>query len=94
LADRFLLTRITVSADPIYVPLHPPQFEFDPDELRHAFEQGVKALVLCNPSNPSGKVFTPDELNLIADVAKDSMHLSLRTKSMNISFMHLTGILR
>lgn len=62
---------ILTKADPIYVPLHPPQFEFDPDELRRTFEQGVKALVLCNPSNPSGKVFTPDELNLLAEMAKE-----------------------
>jgi aspartate/methionine/tyrosine aminotransferase len=60
---------ILTGADPIYVPLYPPAFEFDPDELRKAFQQGVKALVLCNPSNPTGKVFTFDELNLIAELA-------------------------
>ncbi len=57
-------------ARPIYVPLRPPDFSFDPDELRAAFEKGVKALVLCNPSNPSGKVFTREELTVIADLAK------------------------
>lgn len=62
---------ILSGADPIYVPLHPPSFEFDPAELRRAFEQGVKALVLCNPSNPTGKVFTPKELQYIADLARE-----------------------
>jgi len=57
-------------AVPIYVPLHPPDFTFDPDELRRAFEQKVKALILCNPSNPTGRVFTRRELELIADMAQ------------------------
>ena len=60
---------ILSGAEPTYVPLRPPTYEFDPDELRKAFEQGVKALVLCNPSNPSGKVFTEAELKVIADLA-------------------------
>ncbi len=56
-------------AHPIYVPLHPPDFSFDPRELRAAFAQGVKALVLCNPANPSGKVFSLEELTTIAELA-------------------------
>ena len=62
---------ILSGAEPIYVPLSPPDFGFDPQELRRAFEQGVKALVLCNPSNPTGKVFTLEELTYIADLAKE-----------------------
>ena len=62
---------ILTGADPIYVPLRPPDFRFDPDELRTAFKQGAKALVLCNPSNPTGRVFTLKELNCIADLAKE-----------------------
>lgn len=62
---------ILTGAEPIYVPLHPPDFNFDPDELRRAFSQGVKALVLCNPSNPTGKVFTKEELQHIADLAQE-----------------------
>lgn len=60
---------ILTGADPIYVPLRPPDFRFDPDELRAAFKQGAKALVLCNPSNPTGRVFTLAELQCIADLA-------------------------
>ena len=57
-------------AEPIYVPLKPPLFNFDADELEAAFKLKPKALILCNPSNPSGKVFTPDELNIIANLSK------------------------
>jgi len=61
---------ILSGAEPIYVPLHPPDFHFDPDELEAAFRKGAKALVLCNPSNPTGKVFTIDELQVIAGLAE------------------------
>jgi aspartate/methionine/tyrosine aminotransferase len=61
---------ILSGATPIYVPLHPPDFHFDPVELEAAFSKGPKALVLCNPSNPCGKVFTREELLYIADLAK------------------------
>ena len=57
-------------AELIYVPLVPPEFNFDPAVLEAAFAQGAKALVLCNPSNPCGKVFTLEEMQIIADLAK------------------------
>ena len=61
---------ILSGAEPIYVPLVPPAFSFDPEVLEDAFRQHPKALILCNPSNPCGKVFTYDELKIIADLAK------------------------
>ena len=61
---------ILSGAQPIYVPLKPPQFNFDPEELEDAFRQGPKALILCNPSNPCGKVFTRQELEFIATLAE------------------------
>ncbi|MCH5349315.1 MAG: pyridoxal phosphate-dependent aminotransferase, partial [Oscillospiraceae bacterium] len=61
---------ILSGADPIYVPLIPPEYTFDPDVLEAAFRQKPKALILCNPSNPCGKVFTYDELKIIADLAE------------------------
>ena len=61
---------ILTGAEPIYVPLYPPEFNFKPEELEAAFRQNPKALILCNPSNPSGKVFTREELLLIADLAE------------------------
>lgn len=61
---------ILSGAQPIYVPLYPPAFHFNPDELEAAFKQHPKALILCNPSNPCGKVFTIEELTYIAELAK------------------------
>lgn len=61
---------ILSGADPIYVPLVPPDFHFDPELLEDAFRKKPRALVLCNPSNPCGKVFTRDELLLIAGLAE------------------------
>ncbi len=60
---------ILSGAVPVYVPLRWPDFTFDPDELEAAFAQRPKAMILCNPSNPSGKVFTREELLRIADLA-------------------------
>lgn len=61
---------ILSGAEPIYVPLIPPEFSFDANVLEEAFKQHPKALILCNPSNPCGKVFTLEELKIIADLAK------------------------
>ena len=61
---------ILSGAEPIYVPLNPPTFTFDPEVLEDAFRLHPKALVLCNPSNPCGRVFTRAELQIIADLAK------------------------
>lgn len=61
---------ILSGAEPIYVPLYPPEFNFNLNELEAAFKQHPKALILCNPSNPCGKVFTYDELKLIADLSE------------------------
>lgn len=61
---------ILSGAEPIYVPLIPPTFSFDADRLEAAMKRDkVKALILCNPSNPCGKVFTKEELELIASLA-------------------------
>lgn len=60
---------ILCGVNPIYVPLHPPVFNFDKEELENAFKQNPKALILCNPSNPCGKVFSKEELEYIASLA-------------------------
>lgn len=61
---------ILSGAEPIYVPLIPPTFSFDADRLEAAMKRDkVKALILCNPSNPCGKVFSKEELELIASLA-------------------------
>lgn len=61
---------ILSGAEPVYVPLTPPDFRFDPEVLEDAFRRGAKALILCNPSNPCGRVFTREELMCIASLAK------------------------
>lgn len=61
---------IMSGAEPIYVPLVPPDFSFDADVLEDAFRKNPKAIIVCNPSNPCGKVFTREELTTIADLAK------------------------
>jgi aspartate/methionine/tyrosine aminotransferase len=67
--ENYAADAILSGAEPIYVPLRPPTFEFDPADLQRAFASGAKALILCNPSNPSGKVFRREELLLIAELA-------------------------
>ena len=60
---------ILSGAEPIYVPLIPPEFNFDPAVLEAAFRQKPKAIIVCNPSNPCGKVFTRKELEFIGQLA-------------------------
>ncbi len=67
--ENYTADTILSGSEPIYVPLKPPYFNFDKDELRRAFEQKPKAIILCNPSNPTGKVFTKEELDYIAKLA-------------------------
>ena len=67
--ENYEADSILCGANPIYVPLHPPVFNFDKEELENAFKQNPKALILCNPSNPCGKVFSKEELEYIASLA-------------------------
>jgi aspartate/methionine/tyrosine aminotransferase len=67
--ENYTADAILSGADAIYVHLRPPYFGFNVGELEEAFQQNPKALILCNPSNPSGKVFTRDELQIIAQLA-------------------------
>jgi aminotransferase len=67
--ENYAADAILAGAEPVFVPLRAPDFSFDPEELARAFAQGAKAIVLCNPGNPTGKVFTRDELTFIAHLA-------------------------
>jgi aspartate/methionine/tyrosine aminotransferase len=69
--ENYVADAILSGAESIHVALRPPDFGFDPQELRQAFEQKPKALILCNPANPSGKVFTREELTFIATLAQE-----------------------
>lgn len=60
---------ILSGAEPIYVPLVPPEYNFDLSLIEDGFRQGAKGIIVCNPSNPCGKVFTREELMDIGDLA-------------------------
>lgn len=65
---------ILSDAKPVHVPLYQNEkgdFYFERDELRAAFNERTKAIIICNPNNPTGKVFTRDELEFIADLCKE-----------------------
>ena len=67
--ENYKAQAIMADCEPVFVPLIPPQFDFDANALEDAMKQpGVKAILICNPSNPSGKVFTRTELELIASL--------------------------
>ena len=60
---------ILLGAEPIYIPLVPPTYEFDIRLVEEGFRQGAKAIIVCNPSNPCGKVFSEEELMAIGSLA-------------------------
>lgn len=68
--ENYAAQSIFNSVEPVFVPLDPPDFTFDANKFEDAFKDPkTKAMILCNPSNPSGRVFTKDELQTIADLA-------------------------
>lgn len=60
---------ILSEADPIYIPLVPPEYHFDMSLVEKGFQDGAKAIIVCNPSNPCGKVFSREELMGIGELA-------------------------
>ena len=68
--ENYKTACILADAEPVYIPLNPPEYKFDFNNLEDVFKQGIKAIIVCNPSNPSGRVFTLEELTVIADLAK------------------------
>lgn len=69
--DSYLPNVIMANATPVFVPLRPPDWRFDPAELRAAFTHKTRAILLNTPQNPTGRVFTREELTLIADLCKE-----------------------
>ena len=69
--ENYAADALLAGAEPVHVPLHPPDYRFDPAELRRVFAGGLKAFVLCNPSNPCGRVFTREELGQLAALAEE-----------------------
>jgi aminotransferase len=68
--ENYTADAILSGAEPIYVPLRPPDFNYDSEQLASAFAQKPKAVIVCNPSNPCGKVFSREELMEIAGLAE------------------------
>jgi aminotransferase len=68
--ENYAADAILSGAEPIFVPLRAPDFTYDPEELARAFAQKPKAIIVCNPSNPCGKVFTRAELMEIVGLAE------------------------
>ena len=69
--ENYAPDAILSGARPVYVKLHPPTWSFDPDELRAAFTERTRAIIVCNPNNPVGKVFTREELEVIAELCRE-----------------------
>ena len=69
--ENYAPDAILSGATPRYVPLRAPEWTFDPDELRAAFNERTKAVILCNPNNPTGKVFTREEMEFIAGLCRE-----------------------
>lgn len=71
--ENYMPDTIISGATPRFVPLYrgPDGYYFDRDELRAAFNEKTKAIIICNPNNPTGKVFTRDEMEFIASLCKE-----------------------
>ncbi len=69
--ENYAPDAILSDAQPRYVPLRAPDWSFDRDELRAAFNPKTKAIIICNPNNPTGKVFTRDEMEFIAGLCQE-----------------------
>ncbi|MEP6570106.1 MAG: aminotransferase class I/II-fold pyridoxal phosphate-dependent enzyme [Acidobacteriota bacterium] len=69
--ENYAPDAILSDAKPRYVPLRAPDWSFDRDELRTAFNPNTKAIIVCNPNNPTGKVFTRAEMEFIASLCRE-----------------------
>ena len=69
--ENYAPDAILSDAQPRYVPLRAPDWNFDRDELRASFNKRTKAIIVCNPNNPTGKVFSRDEMEFIAGLCQE-----------------------
>jgi aminotransferase len=69
--ENYAPDAILSDATPRYVSLRAPEWSFDPQELRAAFNEKTKAIIVCNPNNPTGKVFSQDEMEYIAQLCQE-----------------------
>jgi aspartate/methionine/tyrosine aminotransferase len=69
--ENYAPDAILSDARPRHVPLRAPDWSFDRDELRRTFNDKTKAIIVCNPNNPTGKVFTQEEMEFIAGLCQE-----------------------
>src|ERR1700755_1128766 len=69
--ENYAPDAILSDAHPVYVPLRAPDWTFDRDQLRAAFNKKTKAIIVCNPNNPTGKVFSREEMEFIAGLCQE-----------------------
>ncbi|HEX2622688.1 MAG TPA: aminotransferase class I/II-fold pyridoxal phosphate-dependent enzyme, partial [Phototrophicaceae bacterium] len=69
--DSYVPDILMAGGVPVFVPMHPPQWTFDPDELRAAFSPKTRAIILNTPHNPTGRVYTRAELTMIAELCQE-----------------------
>ncbi|HVF66186.1 MAG TPA: aminotransferase class I/II-fold pyridoxal phosphate-dependent enzyme [Pyrinomonadaceae bacterium] len=69
--ENYAPDAVLSGATPRYVPLRAPDWTFDREELRAAFNERTKAVILCNPNNPTGKVFTREEMEFVASLCRE-----------------------
>ncbi|MEO8607369.1 MAG: aminotransferase class I/II-fold pyridoxal phosphate-dependent enzyme [Chloroflexota bacterium] len=69
--DSYVPNLIMAGATPVYVPLRPPNWTLDPDELRRAFNKNTRALLWNSPQNPTGRVFTVEEMTVVAELCQE-----------------------
>ena len=87
--ENYYADTILSGATAIWVPLRAPTFTFDPDEVERAFARGAKALILCNPSNPTGKVFTRTELEVLLALAIKAFQIPGRALKLPFVLLHV-----
>ncbi len=87
--ENYAPDAILSDAQPRYVPLKAPEWSFDQQELRAAFSEKTKAIIICNPNNPTGKVFRRDEMEFIAGLCQEFDALASPMKFTNTSSIHV-----
>lgn len=68
--ENYTVDTLLAGAEPIFIPLVPPTYSFDINAVEEGFKAGAKAIIICNPSNPCGKVFSKEELMQIGELVK------------------------
>src|SRR2546423_2520953 len=71
---------ILAGAKPVFVPMEPPDWKIDQDKLRAAFTDQTRAIIVNTPHNPTGRVFTREEISLIAELCQKYDVIAVRSE--------------